>query len=420
MSTASKESGGYPVLVLGMHRSATSLLAELFHRSGICMGNDLLPTRGGNPRGVYESQAIVEWHEWLLARQQGDEPSICGMSWLRRSPPEQADWELASSEGKRPIPDLSRPGPWGWKDPRTLLFLEKWMERYPHLRGIILYRHPADVYVSFLRRGDWAVALDPLLAFDAWSLHYEGVLNTIRHNPCRFLCVRADALLANWGEEVRRIADWLGLDLDGEAFKPEADAFHSQNPDSGAVKGLALISPEAEVLFQELERFRNTSGKGAGLSEWEVTPETRERLTDSELCRYQALFSADFSCEDGFNPHERRISLLREVGFALDEVGKGHSLFEAKEAFYNKRIQNLETSLRICREQMGFLMEGDTFKDLELRNLLVLRERLYKTERSAWRARKTIMELKGTWSWRITRPLRTLRKFLPCRQDGEP
>ena len=42
------------VIVLGMHRSGTSLIASILHLSGISMGKEFLRPDNGNPGGYFE------------------------------------------------------------------------------------------------------------------------------------------------------------------------------------------------------------------------------------------------------------------------------------------------------------------------------------------------------------------------------
>jgi hypothetical protein len=54
------------ILVLGMHRSGTSAFAGAFGIMGAALPIDPVEGHGSNPKGHFESQAIVKIHDELL------------------------------------------------------------------------------------------------------------------------------------------------------------------------------------------------------------------------------------------------------------------------------------------------------------------------------------------------------------------
>ena len=58
-----------PLLILGGHRSGTSLISGLLWHAGLHMG-ELLAAGPDNPRGFFESVAVLAAHEALLAAQE--------------------------------------------------------------------------------------------------------------------------------------------------------------------------------------------------------------------------------------------------------------------------------------------------------------------------------------------------------------
>ena len=71
MSAASLSPSEKPpaVIVLGMHRSGTSLLAEVLSRLGLDLGplEDLLPADAGNARGYWEPKRLVAIDDRILS-----------------------------------------------------------------------------------------------------------------------------------------------------------------------------------------------------------------------------------------------------------------------------------------------------------------------------------------------------------------
>ena len=57
---------GIPVVVLGSHRAGTSAVAGLLALAGLELGS-VIPPASDNPRGFFESRAVVEANKQILA-----------------------------------------------------------------------------------------------------------------------------------------------------------------------------------------------------------------------------------------------------------------------------------------------------------------------------------------------------------------
>ncbi|MBN2112560.1 MAG: hypothetical protein JW785_00375 [Acidimicrobiia bacterium] len=143
----SGESAAAPLLILGGHRSGTSLVSGLFWHAGLHMG-ELLPGGPDNPRGFFESVQVLAAHRALLAAQERD--------WT--CPPHRLDPHTCDlGPLAEVIRDLAARGrPWGVKDPRLLFLLPAWVEILPAMRLIGVLRHPASVAASLTARNGFA------------------------------------------------------------------------------------------------------------------------------------------------------------------------------------------------------------------------------------------------------------------------
>jgi hypothetical protein len=165
------------VVVLGMHRSGTSLVARVLNLLGVYLGADdhLMPADEYNPRGFWEHQAITELNEEVLAR--------LGGSW--REPPKQPPgWERSDEfEDLRARAvdivsnEFSDRAVWGWKDPRTCLTLPFWRYLVPRLRFVLCLRNPVDV----------AHSLEHTMPFrhgvDLWTTYVRASLISVANEP---------------------------------------------------------------------------------------------------------------------------------------------------------------------------------------------------------------------------------------------
>ena len=116
------------VLIVGMHRSGTSLLGSLLPACGISLPGPLIPGNTHNPEGYFEHAEITTLQEQLLIDLDRWWPSPRGMQSLPQN------W-LHSERGQQAAHDLikllkaevkQQQGPWAIKDPRSSLLLPLW------------------------------------------------------------------------------------------------------------------------------------------------------------------------------------------------------------------------------------------------------------------------------------------------------
>lgn len=150
-----------PIILIGMHRSGTSLLVTLLEQLGVFMG--ARKDRNG------ESHLFQALNIWLMKQ--------AGASWDVPEPTEYLlhnERMLAVAEeylrglldGPRSVQFLGWPRylkyrgvmaldiPWGWKDPRTTYTLPLWRRLFPDAKIINIERHGVDVAQSLKVRQD--------------------------------------------------------------------------------------------------------------------------------------------------------------------------------------------------------------------------------------------------------------------------
>lgn len=182
-------SASRPVTIIaGMHRSGTSLVASLARAAGIDVGARLLRANYDNPRGFFEDEDFRELHEAVLRRQGRD---ALGPDFAVVAPEAR---ERAQALALIAARGTNRA--WGFKDPRATLFLEFWDELLPDARYVLLYRHPAEVALSLLRRGDPGPARSPWRAVRAWEAYNARLLAFAAGRGDRVTVVNAHAAAA--------------------------------------------------------------------------------------------------------------------------------------------------------------------------------------------------------------------------------
>lgn len=132
-----------PLIITGMHRSGTSLIAKFIHGSGIDLGNSLVGANKGNRYGHFEDAGILEFHRNILIREFGSHMWGSGQPRITNEDRAQAVDLISQRQHKQH---------WGWKEPRTCLFLDFWKSLLPGARFLFIVRNPISVVDSLVRR----------------------------------------------------------------------------------------------------------------------------------------------------------------------------------------------------------------------------------------------------------------------------
>ena len=170
-------------VVVGCGRSGTSLAAGLLAASGWNAGDDLLPPDEGGPKGFFESRAINELNERLLAPYEDSfrclegysRPLRDGERWLAVLPDGvEVEAPAGAGEAMRAV----MPGsPWCCKDPRFGYTLPAWRPLFGDALFVCVFRHPLATATSIARQvryGD--LTMDVETALELWIAIYTRLL----------------------------------------------------------------------------------------------------------------------------------------------------------------------------------------------------------------------------------------------------
>lgn len=136
-----------PYIIIGMHRSGTSLVAKVLEKSGIFMG----VVKDHN----YEAMHFLSLNQQTLW--------AASANWITPKVPEEIFWKSMPADvlfyehfrtyGRWKQFLLKAKAPqWGWKDPRNTFTLPMWLKRYPNARVIHVTRNAEDVAASLTQR----------------------------------------------------------------------------------------------------------------------------------------------------------------------------------------------------------------------------------------------------------------------------
>lgn len=196
------------VVVLGMHRSGTSMLAGLLVQGvGFNVGEPLIRPAFDNAKGFFERiDAVLQNDEFMKAQK---------IYWDMG--PKDYDWEkgiqdkksgkIKFREGDRALGFLNNlaNAPWLQKDPRMCITLKTWLPLlHKKPAAVFTYRHPLEVAMSLNKRER---NFDLLRGLRLWVVYnMRGIQNS--QSLCRVYSSNDD-LLMDARREVQRVADEL-------------------------------------------------------------------------------------------------------------------------------------------------------------------------------------------------------------------
>jgi hypothetical protein len=235
-------------IVASMHRSGSSLTASLLQSAGLHIGRRLMePAPGNNDKGFFENLDFFEFHMEIL-RSQGVNQD--GWTLQEKMEVEDRFVDLA----KELVARNSLSAHWGWKDPRTTLFLDFWAELLPEANFFLIYRSPWEVVDSLYRRGDSWFQDKPELAVKMWLHYNQKILNFYNRFSGRCLLVNLSTIVnhhqsfievANQKFQTNLVAPELSI------YDPSS--IHTQGSDSHRPTLLDRNFPEAIQMYQELD-----------------------------------------------------------------------------------------------------------------------------------------------------------------------
>ena len=135
-----------PVIIIGMHRSGTSLVANWLAKCGLNIGENLLGAAIGNVDGHFEDIDFNDIHKEILKKNGLPDSGLITSTAINVGTPdlEKLQELIKAKTSKSKI--------WGWKDPRTCLFLDIYRKLLPNALHLIIVRDYQSVVVSLLNR----------------------------------------------------------------------------------------------------------------------------------------------------------------------------------------------------------------------------------------------------------------------------
>jgi hypothetical protein len=201
-----------PLIITGMHRSGTSLIARFVHHSGVDLGDQFVGARASNPYGHYEDVEILELQQGILLREFGHS------MWVPGPPPLTA---ADRAKARALVAVRKEKLHWGWKEPRTSLFLDLWDELLPDALFLFVARHPLLVLDSLSRRnrtrfyhfGKHARFLK------SWLIYNRACLDFYQSHDPNCLFVTLEGVLQQMDSFARLLSERLSFAFDASVLR---------------------------------------------------------------------------------------------------------------------------------------------------------------------------------------------------------
>ena len=142
------DSESHPIIVLGVERSGTSVVAEMLHKWGAYAGpsEKLHKADAHAPRGYWEYLPL-----WDLLAELGEFDA--GATWwdsdFQQHMKEKAADPVYREKATKLMAEMHKGAPWFWKDPALSHFLPFWKQVWGKAIYIITVRNPLDTAVSW-------------------------------------------------------------------------------------------------------------------------------------------------------------------------------------------------------------------------------------------------------------------------------
>ncbi|MEM7464535.1 MAG: sulfotransferase [Pseudomonadota bacterium] len=189
-------------IILGMHKSGTTLLSRILHHSGIEMVEETIDP-DYDQGNQYERKSTNSLNKRLLGGQKQNSSKV------RNAIDAKNVEENLKTEAIRLFGELDgRNCDWGFKDPRTCLTYEFLAPLLPRHKVIAIFRDPRAVHRHYIdrNRGKWGIGVS---ALRAWSAYNRLIIEVTKKQNYPALLVNYDLLMQD-DTELHRIEKFTG------------------------------------------------------------------------------------------------------------------------------------------------------------------------------------------------------------------
>lgn len=190
-------------VVLGMHKSGTTLVSQMLHASGVDMVDDVDAGRGYDDGNKWERESTKAINHALLGSS-----GLYSLVGVRRGG--ESVCADARSRMSAVIRDVgSRHADWGFKDPRTCLTYDLWARELPEHRIIVVYRTAEEAWAHYWRTAGGRRRLTVFREFlPRWCEYNAAILSVLARTSMPAIVIHYGSFMRD-AEELRRLGRFL-------------------------------------------------------------------------------------------------------------------------------------------------------------------------------------------------------------------
>ncbi len=372
------------VIVLGMHRSGTSVITHLVHLMGCHVGSEdeLLPPDDGNPRGYWERKDVVGLNDDLLRS--------LGADWRRLGSLDlgnlDARREKTFSRRARKILERLEPHrPWVLKDPRMCLLLPWWLELLDRPICVWLYRSPLEVAMSVYHRNRLPVPFGIAL----WEKQNLGILEHTRGLPRILISYhelmkqpaatvsRLRSEIRHAGLELRRLAEreiWAVVD-------PDLHHHHSSTKRERGYLNPAQVKLTKALKSRKVLELDPTPALSQGsldlLLDYETT-DSQVRELEQTLKQERRHYAEELQLRDGVvaEGEKARQEILASASELRKRLAETEADLKAERGAHRRAENDFQTTQQTLVEERALHTEELRTRDHALDEAETMREEL--------------------------------------------
>ena len=343
------------IVVLGMHRSGTSLLAKALEIFKYNFSENLMEPNEDNPSGFWEDIDIVEFNESLLSSNQ--------VSWDIPLDPRSYNFSNDFKDRARRVLDkkfFERKRLIIKKDPRISILLKFWSEQFTdldiHVKYVVSYRNPLSV-ASSLKSRDGIDLRAGLL------LNYFYNRSIIEFSSKNLFVVDYLSLLEEPSETIARLAQYLDSPIEDALLNKFVDNF--VNPELNHYENGSLFGSQYPDIAEEVSTLSKLM----------------EKTSKGESSNYRPFFEKYPSPRTELLEHFHQLQLRSLVSkqenlrHQLDELSFSKKQDEFEIADLKRVLGDREKDVSLLQENL-IKSKQDEFEIADLKRVLGDREKM--------------------------------------------
>jgi hypothetical protein len=366
------------IFIIGMHRSGTSLVANLLNKAGAFLGesDDLLPPNFDNRYGFYENKEFVEINDKILEK--------FGLQWDSAKTPDfekKIDLKKEKELANEFIKEISSGhNVVAFKDPRATLTLPFWRDIIDvDIKVLFVRRNPLEICASLKKRNNFSKKK----SLTIWENYKRQGLKNIEGLDTLF--VNYDDILDNPFPNFVRMLKFLDVEYNESILK----------------KMYFTLDPEVKHSTYSNKDF---------MEDEEITEEQKELLKTFDKKYKEQLQSDPIEEIDIKVPAEEKNEYLKKkiskIGKQLDNCRRDYSIKKVEAIELTNQNQELTNQNQELKNQNEHLNTTLSERNKELKNQ---NEHLNTTlsERN-----KELEKIHNSKSWKLTQPIREFAKIV--------